>query len=246
MSEGDEALVAAWREFSATRALPLRNQLIEAHLTLARTQAAMLYRHRGSLQVEFADYLQFATMGLIEAVDRFDPARGVQFASFASQRIRGAVLNSLAALSEEYQQLDLRKRMRRERAESLRPVPGAPAPPLDLFSRLADMAVGLALSHLLEGSSMLQPEEGSAAAYHQHFYDAARERELRESLSRLVMSLPEQERRVIRYHYFQNVDFSDIAELLGLSKGRVSQIHRRALEKLRQAHAQGGQLQREL
>lgn len=246
MSEGDDALMALWREFADTRSLSLRNQLIEAHLVLARTQAAMLFRHRGSLGVEFADYLQFATMGLIEAIDRFDPARGVQFASFATQRIRGAVLNSLAAMSEEYQQLDLRKRMRQERAESLRPAAPSTGGQPDPFARLADMAIGLALSHLLEGSSMLQPDEGPGSAYHQHFYDAARERELRESLSRLVMSLPEQERRVIRYHYFQNVDFTDIAELLGLSKGRISQIHRRALEMLRHAHARGGHLQRDL
>jgi RNA polymerase sigma factor for flagellar operon FliA len=243
MSERAADLSAIWREFAATRDLGLRNQLVEAHLELARTIAAMLYRHRGTLEVEFGDYLQFATLGLIEAVDRFDVGRGVAFASFASIRMRGAVLNSLSALSEEYQQIDLRKRLRLDRVESLRrPETGG----RDLFARLADMAVGLALSQLLEGSGMLQGEGDTTATYQQQFYDSTRERQLRETLERVVKSLPEQERRVIRYHYFQNIGFGDVAELLGVTKGRVSQIHRRALQLLRQAQVAAPTLSREL
>lgn len=224
-------LAAAWRELAATRDLGLRNQLVESHLKLARTVAAVLYRHRGGLAVEFGDYVQFATLGLIEAVDRFDVERGVPFASFASLRIRGSVLNSLAGLSEQYQQLDLRKRLRRERLESLRrPDAGTvQLHPHDLFSGLAEMAIGLALAHLLEGSGMLQGLGDSTPAYRQEFYDSTRERQLRETLEMLVGSLPERERRVVRYHYFQNIAFSEIAELLGLTRGRVSQIHRQAL-----------------
>lgn len=238
---------AAWREFAATRDATLRDQLIEAHLELARTVAATLYRQRGSLDVEFGDYLQFATLGLIEAVDRFDPMRGVSFASFASIRIRGAVLNSLEGLSEQYQQIDLRRRLRQERFESLRRPQGVPhLASQDLFARLAEMAVGLALSHLLEGSGMLQAEGGEAQSYHQQFYDTARERQLRETLERLVKGLPDRERRVIRYHYFQNIGFAEIAQMMGVTKGRVSQIHRNALLSLRQAQPGGAPLSREM
>ena len=242
---GDAAadLTASWREFARTRDGVLRNQLVEAHLDLARIVAASLYRQRGSLQVEFADYLQFATLGLIEAVDRFDLDRGVAFASFATLRIRGAVLNNLAALSEQYQQIDLRKRLRQERLESLRRSDGGSQ---DLFTRLADMAVGLALSQLLDGSGMLQPVDDGQGAYHQPFYDSARERQLRETLAGLVQSLPDAERRVVRYHYFQNIGFTEIAELMGLSKGRVSQIHRQALRSLRDARGGGRSLQRDV
>lgn len=237
-------LTASWREFAVTRDGALRNRLVEAHLELARIVAAQLYRQRGSLAVEFADYLQFATLGLIEAVDRFDVERGVAFASFASVRIRGAVLNSLAGLSEQYQQIDLRKRLRQERVESLRR-PAAEARQ-DLFGRLAEMAIGMALSQLLEGSGMLQGPDDAPGAYQQQFYDSARERQLRESLARLVQGLPDAERRVVRYHYFQNIAFGEIAELLGVSKGRVSQIHRQALLLLKQAQAGGRLLQRDL
>ena len=236
-------LAAAWRQFAATRDTGLRNHLVECHLELARTVAAVLYRHRSGLEVEFADYLQFATLGLIEAVDRFDGKRGVAFASFASIRIRGSVLNALAGLSEQYQQIDLRKRLRRERLESLRHTPVAGR---DLFGGLAEMAIGLALSRLLEGSGMLQGLGDTAPAYRQEFYDSTRERQLRETLARLVQALPEQERRVVRYHYFQNIGFTEIAELLGLTKGRISQIHRQALLLLKEARTGSTPLSRDL
>lgn len=236
-------LTARWREFATTRDLGLRNDLVESHLALARTVAAVLYGHRGGLEVEFADYLQFATLGLIEAVDRFDVERGVAFASFASIRIRGSVLNALSGLSEQYQQIDLRKRLRQERLDSLR------RPALagrDLFGGLAQMAVGLALSHLLEGSGMLQAQGDNAPSFKQEFYDGARDRQLREAIERLVHALPVQARRVVRYHYFQNIGFTEIAELMGLTKGRISQIHRQALLLLKEARGGQPSLSREL
>jgi RNA polymerase sigma factor for flagellar operon FliA len=243
MGEAAGDLTALWREFAGSRDVGLRNQLVEAHLNLARTVAATLYRHRGSLKVEFGDYLQLATLGLIEAVDRFDVDRGVAFASFATMRVRGAVLNNLAGMSEQFQQLDLRRRLRQERIESLHRSPGGQP---DLFASLVDMAVGLALSHLLEGSGMLQlPDEGGTT-YQQHFYDSTRERQLRETLARLVEALPDQERRVLRYHYFQNVAFTEIGDLMGVSKGRVSQIHRHALQLLREARGGGQSLERDI
>jgi RNA polymerase sigma factor for flagellar operon FliA len=236
MDEAGGDLTAQWRQFAATRDIGLRNHLVEANLGLARTIAATLYTRRGSLQLEFADYLQFATLGLIESVDRFDVERGVTFASFATQRIRGAVLNNLAGMSEQFQQLDLRRRLREERVESLRRSPDGVQ---DLFAQLADMAVGLALSQLLDGSAMLQPADEGGAAYQQQFYDSAHERQLRETLARLVQALPDQERRVVRYHYFQSIAFTEIGELMGINKQRISLIHRRALQLLKEGHARG-------
>lgn len=236
-----EDLSAAWREFAATRDNALRNQLVEAHLELARIVAATLYRNRGSLEVEFADYLQLATLGLIESVDRYDATLGVQFDSYATLRIRGSVLNALTGLSEQYQQIDLRKRLRQERLESLRQQRNGPA---DLYGRLADVAVGLALAQLLEGSGMLQRDDETERSFQHHFYDSARERQLREAVDSAVQTLPDQERRVVRYHYYQKLGFTEIAELLGLSKGRVSQIHRQALQLLRRVR--GGSLSGEL
>src|SRR5258706_10292001 len=82
-----------WVEFSRTREVGARNRLIEFYLPLCRTIAATLYAKRGGLPVEFLDYMQFATLGLIEAVERFDPTLENAFTTFATPRIRGSGLN---------------------------------------------------------------------------------------------------------------------------------------------------------
>jgi RNA polymerase sigma factor for flagellar operon FliA len=241
-SEADtsEEEFTLWQQFHQTREPRLRNKLIERYLPLARMVAATLFARRGSIELEFSEYLQAATVGLIEAVDRFDIGRQVHFAAFALPRIRGSVLNSLEGLSERYAQYRLRRRLAEEREASLRE--GRKLSEVDdLFSELADVAVGLALSYLLEDSGMLIPAE-SRDSYRHDFYQSVAHRELRDSIARLVDALPEKERTVVRYHYYQGLSFTEIAELLVLSKGRISQLHRQALQLLREAQMATGNL----
>lgn len=236
-SEDDETHL--WQRAAAESDGEARRQLIERHLPLARRVAASLYARRGGLEAEFVDYLQLATLGLIESVDHYDSARGVSFEAFAAQRVRGAVLNSLESLSETYQQVSLRKRLRAERLESLRGALSSGRPSnrqRDLLAELAEVTIGLALSFILEGSGMLAADD-EGHSYRQEFYDGVEERQLRETVLRLVEALPEQERWVVRYHYYQGLGFNEIAGLLGVTKGRISQIHRQALQLLRDARA---------
>jgi len=244
-SPEEDALWTAYGKIRATGDVSSRNKLIEFYLPLCRTIAATLYAKRGGLQVEFLDYMQFATIGLIEAVERFDPALGNQFTTYATPRIRGSILNNLEPLSEQYTQIGLRKRIEIERIESLNPPDpsgGKRRRKRDLLAELTELTIGLALTHLLEGSGMMQGGEENEHAYRQEFYDHAELRQIRASLAGLVRALPEQERQVIRYHYYHGLGFTEIADLLELSKGRISQIHRQGILLLRDAHASVGGL----
>ncbi len=239
--DADDAALAAplWRGFALGRDADARNRVIEHYLPLARAIAATLYARRGAVVVDFMDYMQLATLGLIESVDRFEPERGVPFEAYAAPRIRGAVLNALEALSETYEQSELRKRLRQDRLESLRR--GWAVGKSDLFGELADIAVGFALGYMLEGSGLVSPDEAHDG-YRQEFYRGVEQRQLGESLARLVAALPDQERRVVRYHYYQGLEFQEIAGLFGVSKGRISQIHRQALQLIREARNASGDL----
>jgi RNA polymerase sigma factor for flagellar operon FliA len=232
-----------WAQFIAERDVGARNRLIERYLPLCRAVAASVYAKRGGLEVEFLDYMQFATLGLIEAVQRFDPELGASFATFATPRIRGSILNNLEALSEQYTQIALRKRIDRDRVESLTqedPSTGGKRKKRDIMAVLTDLTIGLALSHLLEGSGMLAGQEEHS--YRHEFYDNVQQRQLEATFAKLVRALPEQERRVVQYHYYHGLDFTEIAKVLELSKGRISQIHRQALQLVREAYASVGQL----
>lgn len=222
----EQALWAAARAGDAQA----RARLIEGFLPFARIMAAKLYAARIDHDVEFEDYLQYATVGLIESVDRFDPAFGAQFKTFAAHRIQGAVSNGLEHQSEKREQVATRRRLLAERRDGAAAALDAGAG--DLFQQLADVAVGLALGFVLDGASDPAELDEPAPA---HPYGAIEMDQLRARLQALVASLPQRERLVIKYHYLNQVPFNQIADNMGITKGRVSQIHHNALALLRKA-----------
>jgi RNA polymerase sigma factor for flagellar operon FliA len=223
---GEQALWTAARAGDAQA----RARLIEGFLPFARIMAAKLYAARIDHDVEFEDYLQYATVGMIESVDRFDPAFGAQFKTFAAHRIQGAVSNGLEHSSEKRQQVATRKRLQAERRDSAAAALDGNAG--DLFQQLADVAVGLALGFVLDGAQDLAEAEEAVPA---HPYGAIEMAQLRTRMQALVSTLPQRERMVIKYHYLNQVPFHQIADSMGITKGRVSQIHHNALALLRKA-----------
>lgn len=211
--------------------------LVVRHLPLVRVIAARLYRLRWNQSVEFDDYCQMGAVGLVEAAQRFDPTRGAEFGTFASWRISGAILNGLARSTELHQQIASRKRMVDSRSAS---IAGESEAAHDTsveaaLARLAKVAVGLAVGFMLEGSGMF--DSGEAVTRFDGYASVA-VRQLRTRLHAAVASLPWQERRVLEGHYFQQQSFVEIADDLGLTRGRISQIHKSALERLRAVLAQ--------
>src|SRR5262245_55939797 len=91
---------ARWLEYARTRSTALRAELVERYLEHAKTIAAKHFQRRADNSVPFADYLQYARIGLVESVDHYDPGRAVPFEAFSSYRIKGAILNGLASESE--------------------------------------------------------------------------------------------------------------------------------------------------
>jgi RNA polymerase sigma factor for flagellar operon FliA len=226
-SVAEAALWTAWRERGDSSA---REQLVLLHSDFSRIMAGKLYARRVTDEVGFDEYLQMAHMATIECVDRYDPAYEASFRTFASHRITGAILNGLESMSERSRQLAVRRRVERERLASLRD--GEPDAGQDRFDRLAAVAVGLAIGFLLEQGG----SDGEAeAAYADNAYERTLMRQIRERVAARVSELPDREALVIRHHYLQNIPFEEIARHLGVSKGRVSQLHRQALKLLRQS-----------
>lgn len=207
-----------------------RERLVLLHQDFARILAAKLYARRYTDEVEFGDFLQFALIGLLESVDRYDPAYGASFRTYASHRIQGAVLSGLESLTERNCQTALRQRAQQERVRSLGTAEEGSAE--DAFTRLASVAVGLAVGFMLDDVSAYQAQD---AKYGDNAYTAVAARQTRQRLLHLVDTLPPRESRVIRHHYLQQVSFDDIAKTMELTPGRISQLHRRALGLMREA-----------
>src|SRR5215472_13357369 len=150
-----------WARFLDKTDPEARGRLIDLHIPFARILAAKLYASRRVRETEFEDYLHYAIIGMIEAIDRFDPSRNVLFRTFAAHRIQGSILNNVEQLSERDEQMALKARLRKQRVDALREggEEGAKASPL--FEQMAEVAVGLALGYMLEGSGMYVAPEDS-------------------------------------------------------------------------------------
>lgn len=222
-------LAAWWDAFVRGRDPALRERLIHAYQEFARIMAAKLYARRVYTEMEFADYLQYATVGLIEAVDRFEPGRGNKFETYAASRINGAVLSGIEQSTEIQQQISARRRVIRERLVSLSEASAA-APADDVFARLAELAIGLAVGFALDDTGMHQAD---GAEYADNSYRGVELKQLKARILALVEDLPQSQKAVVRGHYLQQQPFADIAAALRLSRGRVAQLHKEALGNLR-------------
>lgn len=244
-----DEISACWTRWRKAGDTVARDRLVLHHLPYARMMAATLYGRRTHDDVEFDDYLQLARVGLLEAVERFDPEQGVQFKTFASKRVHGAMLNGLVRLTEKNQQISVGMRLRQERMEATKQAAreaanegtngasAAPRSPDKLFRYLAEVGVGLALGVLLEGTGMVDTEpfvESHAPSPEVSYFRKTEMRRLCTLLRGLVGRLPEQHRRVIGYHYVQEIPFDEIAATMGVTRGRISQLHRQGLLKLRE------------
>jgi RNA polymerase sigma factor for flagellar operon FliA len=225
-----DASAQAWRRFAGGD-IAARRELVMSNLALVRSIAWEIYQKASLGYVEIRDLIQLGVVGLLESISRFDPASGTSFAGFASKRIRGSILNALEKQSEYHAQSAFRRRVRRERLESLSKFGEDADKSSDVFMQMVETALGLAVGYLLEDTAMYVDENRNAG---ESFYPSAGELAIvSESLRALVSKLAEPDRQVIELHYLGAVQFSDIADILGVTKGRVSQVHARALKALR-------------
>ncbi len=209
-----------------------RQALIERYSTVAKNIAGHYFRNRNGDDVEYSDYLQYAMVGLIESVDRYNPDSKASFSTFAGYRIKGALLNGLEKCTERREQLAFRRRCLKERQDSITENLGTQKSK-DIFAEMVDIAIELALGYMLEDSSLTTQQESEAqdVVYKSKVMD-----ELRLQLEGVVDSLPERDKFIIRNHYYHGITFEELGKLMEISKGRVSQLHKRALQLIRKEY----------
>lgn len=210
-----------WERWVEERDGASRDALILMHAPWARLVARDVFLRVRSRNTEWGEFAQNATLGLIEAVDRYDPARGVEFRTFARHRVRGAVFNGLRQLWDKG--IVNARDSTLERSESLDEEGEDP------FESFVSWTVGVGIGHLLDVASLPGTDANASGPY------ASLEHDQRcELLRELVRLLPTREAMIVTLHYFQHIPFIEIAELLNLTKGRISQLHKQSIKRLRE------------
>lgn len=218
-----------------------QNYLLEQHLPLVRRQALNL-RTRLPPSVELDDLIQAGTIGLLDAMKRYDPAQGVTFATFASQRIRGAMLDELRsrdwvprsvrrtsrALDAAFRQLEQRLGRPPEEREV------AAALGVDL-AEYRQMLLDTNGSYLVALDEMSAEELDARSTTHEvsPFVEFAKGKD-RERLVKAIEALPERERLILALYYQEELNLKEIGAVLGVSESRVCQLHSQSITRLRQ------------
>lgn len=226
----DREEAALWRRFQDTHDAYLREGLFDRYRRFACSLARRHARRNGLRPDVVEDLEQFGYRGLLEAIDRFDPARGASFLTFASARIAGSIIDGLAQLDERGAQMRHRRKIERERANSL--IAGSRSG-RSAMEELSDLVGELALGLIL--SAEARSETSELVGQPDNGFDSLAWNQTRAILVQRVDELPEPESTIIRQHYLNDLLFAQIATMLSLSKGRISQLHKAALAKLRKS-----------
>lgn len=194
------------RRHSRCSALPLRPEVLKGFFPLVRKLVRQLSRHLPP-NVERDDLLGAGLLGLIDSVRRNGGSDGETFAGYATVRIRGAIVDELRAQ-------DWLSRRAREAAE-------------------AQAAGRVAATVFVSLSDMTPAEESVHLSGSEDPIEAMMERSAQRALVGAIAQLPERERRVVGMYYFEGAKLKEIGAELGVSEPRVSQLHARALGRLR-------------
>ncbi len=232
VSEQDAA-ATLWQEFQAQPSTELRNRLVLQYSPLVKYVAG---RVRAGLppSVESADLVSEGVIGLMDAIDKFDPDRGLQFQTYAVSRIRGAIIDSIRAA--DWVPRSVRTKVRdldRVREELLVRLG---RPPED--TELAD-AAGLPLSEVREvlgrPTSVASVDHDELAEIHDagpRLDDAFEDEGMRDLLMRAVRLLPERDQVIVALYFFEGLTLAEIGRVLDVTESRVSQLRSRATRAL--------------
>jgi len=232
---------ALWDLYKVHNDNAARQQLIKNYVPLSRKIAASLYASRFDDEIEFNDYLQYGHIGLLESINRFDPHRNIMFSTYASYRINGSILNGISKLTEKREQIATQNRLRNERVSSLADS-DSDDKTNNLFEYFASTMIGMAISFMLEDTQLVRFSENKSLVtpYSVSVFD-----QLKAEVVTAIESLSENEKKIINSHYLEFKSFNAVAVELGITKGRVSQLHKRAIGKLRELLQANGNIDAE-
>lgn len=226
-----------------------RNQVILEHMPQIRFIAQRLAM-RLPPEVQLEDLISSGVIGLLDAYEKFDPSKGVSFKTYASVRIRGAILDNLRGLdwaprdlrsrSREVEQTYTRLEQRLGRAANDDEMAAELKISLADFQSLLDQLNGLTIGHFRSGEGEEDGIEAdslplcySPISASDTPFEAVSRHEMRDLLARAISQLPEREQLILSLYYREELTMKEIGQILGVNESRISQLHTRAVLRMR-------------
>jgi RNA polymerase sigma factor for flagellar operon FliA len=239
----DAGMDLYWERYLTDRDPDAKNELLTHYLYLVvAVVKRMMPQYRDYCDKD--DLVSSGTLGLIDAVEKYDPAFNVKFQTYATIRIRGEVIDYLRR--QDWASTGLRRKITSiqrgfETLESelhRSPTEKEVAELLGISEQEVTSALQQSeMFNVVNFEAMVYEKENENAAptaLHDP-YRVVENQEMQQALRTVIGSLPEKERMVIVLHYYEGLTMKNIAKILGVSESRVSQIHSKTLLKMRQA-----------
>ena len=234
-----------WMDYAKSNQSPqIREKLILEYAPLVKLVAGRLSMYLG-YNVEYEDLVSYGIFGLIDAIDKFDYTKAVKFETYASLRIRGAILDQI-------RKMDWIPRTIRQRQKQIDQVMRQVESETGRAATDEEIALGLGISNeeylewqskmkitnvvslnefLEQGSEVPNPTSGS-----RHFImpeEAVEQEEIKKVLAEALLLLTQKERKVIELYYYEELTLKEISYVLEVTESRVSQLHTKALQKMK-------------
>ena len=246
---GDEVeagIVALWQSFGERPTQELRDRLVLHYAPLVKYVAGRVGTGLPS-HVEISDLIQSGIFGLVDAIEKFEPERGLKFETYAMQRIRGAILDDLRAQdwvprSVRSRARDVERALERLEAKLQRTATDSElADELELsIEELRELFAQLQMTSVVALDDLIGAGHAQASLAETLPDDRAEDpvaalvdRDSRRQLAEAVERLSERDRVVVTLYYFENLTLAEIGRVLGVTESRVCQLHTRAVLRLR-------------
>ena len=235
-----------WEEYAKAKSPEIREKIILEYAPLVKVVAGRLSMYLG-YNVEYEDLVSYGIFGLIDAIDKFDFLKDVKFDTYASLRIRGAILDQIRKM--DWIPRTIRQKQKKIDAviRDIEARYGRSATDEEVSSGLgiteeeyldwqSQMKITnvVSLNEFLEQGSEV-PNEASQSRSSQ--FDSPEEvlerDELKKMLTESLELLTEKERKVVLLYYYEDLTLKEISNILEVSESRISQLHTRALQKMR-------------
>ena len=235
-----------WTEYDKSRTPELREKIILEYAPLVKLVAGRLSMYLG-YNVEYDDLVSYGIFGLIDAIDKYDYAKEVKFETYASLRIRGAILDQIRKM--DWIPRTIRQKQKRIDAvcKDIETRLGRSATDEEIASEL-----GISDDEYLEWQSQMKitnvvslneyMEQGAEVPAEGNQFTTSRfdspeenieKEELKKVLEESLEQLTEKEKKVILLYYYEDLTLKEISNVLEVSESRISQLHTRALQKMK-------------
>lgn len=233
-----------WDDYARTRSPEIREKIILEYAPLVKLVAGRLSMYLG-YNVEYDDLVGYGVFGLIDAIDKYDNMKAVKFETYASLRIRGAILDQIRKMDWIPRTIRQKQKKIDAAIKEIENEKGCAATDEEIAKSLgisdeeylswqSQMKVTgvVSLDEFMESGTEAPAQQNSQQRFETP-EEVIEKEEMKKVLGQALELLTEKEKKVILLYYYEDLTLKEISNVLEVSESRISQLHTRALQKLK-------------